>query len=182
MFRKKKLDRKKVAKTVASLRVMENKLRFIESKLERGIDEKMQDLIKVNELYGKEFAMQVAAELAERKRILANMKSMRISVERVRLKFETLLDMDVTVDMVKDVIPLIADLKKSFSKAAPELSIMFSELEERLNDMGIEIGSYAQLEGPTTFPVDSGREVESIMREAAEIAKTREKGKLPAPP
>ena len=182
MFGKKKLDRKKVAKTVAMLRIMENKLRFIENKLERGIEEKMQDLIKVNELYGKEFAMQIAAELAERKRILANMKSMRVSVERVRIKFETLLDMEATVDMAKDVVPLIADLKKNFSKAAPELSIMFSELEERLNDMGIEIGSYAQLGEPTALPVMAGGGVESILREAAEVAKTRERGKLPAPP
>jgi len=178
----KKLDRKKTAKAIASLRIMENKLRFIESKLESGIEEKMQDLMRINQLYGKEFAMQVAAELAERKRILANIKSMRISVERVRVKFETMLDMNATVDMAKEVIPLISDLKKNFSKAAPELSLMFNDFEEKLNEMGIEIGSYAQFEGSVPVSVDAGGEVESILREAAEVAKSREKGKLPAPP
>jgi len=182
LFGKKKLDRAKLARTVATLKVMENRLRFIEGKLERGIEEKMQEIIKVNELYGKDFAMQIAAELAERKKVLAGIKAMRVSVERVRVKFETMLDLNTSIDIAKEVLPLVSDLKKSFTKAAPEISIMFTELEERLNEMGIEIGSYAQLEGPASIPIDGGAEVDSILREASEVASAREKGKLPSPP
>ncbi|MEM0112845.1 MAG: hypothetical protein QXS56_04480, partial [Fervidicoccaceae archaeon] len=151
MFGKKKIDRTKLARTVSTLRVMENKLRFIEGKLERGIEEKMQEILKVNDLYGKDMALQIASELAERKKVLGNIKAMRFSVERLRVKFETMLDMNATIDIAKEVIPLVADLKKSFIKAAPELSLMFSDLEEKLNDMGIEISSFAQIEGSFTY-------------------------------
>ncbi|HEW63450.1 hypothetical protein [Fervidicoccus fontis] len=179
----KKIDKTKMVKAITQLRLMENKLRMIEDRLQNSIDSKMNELLKYNQLYGVDAAKMIAGEIAEQKKVLFNIRNMRTSVERVRIRFETVMDLNGSVEMLKDVVPLVNDLKKSIVKAYPDLSIMFNDFEEKLNQIGLEIDSSELLNNPQ-IPMSEGmnEDVEAILKEAEEVAKTREKNRLPSPP
>lgn len=183
LFKRNKIDRAKLAKAIAQLKIMENKLKLIESKIENSIEEKTSELLKYNAIYGSSMAKVIAAEIADQKKVLLSIRNMRMGVEKVRMRFETVMDVGGSVEMLKEVFPLVNDLKKSVNKAVPELAIMFNDFEEKLNEVSAEIDSSSVLGSPLpNVSEPSNSEVDAILKEAQELARAREKNRLPSPP
>ncbi len=180
---KKKLDRLKLVQTISHLRVMENKIRYIEDRIRRNAEEKFNELIKHSSRHDKSMAQIIANEVAEQRKLAESIEMLRLSIERVRLRLETILDVGGTVDMLKSLSPLLKDVRKTSVGAIPEIGLMFSELEEKLTELGVEMDTSPIYESPGTGVVEvNSEDIQKILREAEEMAAEREKHRLPKPP
>jgi division protein CdvB (Snf7/Vps24/ESCRT-III family) len=183
LFRKKrKIDRMKLIQTISFLRVMENKIRFIENRVRNNSEKRFQEIISHYAKGDNDYVKVIAGEVAEQRKLANNIGRMRIGIERIRLRLETLLDLGGTVDMLKDVTPMLKDLRKMGMEAIPEFGIMFSELQHKLADIGVEMNVEGYVPfSPPKVEVDS-EDVQKILKEAAEIASERVNSSIPQPP
>ncbi len=183
MFRKKGLDRFKLIQTISYLRTMENKVRFIEERVRSNSEKGFKEIVKHYSNGSRELAEALASEVAEQRKLAETIARFRLGIERIRLRLETLLDIGGTAEMLKEIAPMLSDLKKTGIEAVPEFGIMFSELQNKLIDLGFEMDSGLTFPGFSAPNIEaSSDEVKKILLEAKEIAKERMASKMPEPP
>ena len=182
-IRKEKVDRLKLIQTISFLRVVENKIKFIEDRIRGNSEKRFQELVSHYSSGGDEYAKIIASEVAEQRKLANMIARMRVGVEKIRLRLETILEIGGTVELLKDISPMLKDLKKLGIQAVPEFGIMFTELQNKLADMGVEIDTttYLPSSTPTTINAESD-DVARILEEAREIASEKIGEKIPNPP
>lgn len=122
-----------------------------------------------------ELAKILANEIAEIRKLESNLEGILLSLESFMLRAETVLQLDEFTRAISPIPRMIYSIKEEASKISPYLS---NEMEELMNN--IENLKIYYPEG--SFNIAINEEVESILKEAAEIATKKIDTNLPEIP
>ncbi len=176
------LDKEKrisLIKAISSARMIEGKLIMLENRLESSINTRFKELVEAqaaNSIY----KTTLADEVADRKRLLNSIRTLRLSIERLRVRLETIRDVGFAANLIAGLKDMIADVKRNIVSNIPELGVMLGDLEEYIMDV-CEETRIAGLEVNMTGVEYNSDEVKAILREAAEVAAEKEKRTAPLP-
>ena len=172
----------RLLRAISAIRVIEARIGYIEERMSQSIEDAYNKLIKLQERNESSAASLLAAEIAEKKKVYESILSFKLGLEKLRLRLESIRDVGYSLTLMKGLEKIIKDIKKNVALNLPELSILYTELEEKLNELDIE----TQIPDSEGIPLDikeiTDDEVKSILKEASEIASLKEKNKLPSPP
>jgi len=164
--------RLKALRAVYSLRLLELKLSSLEGRVQAELELAKSTLAKLQAHGMHAEAAALAAEAAEKEKILRTAAFMRASVERIRARLETMLEAGVVVGALKDLEGMLSELKKSGLSSLPELSLMISDAEAKIAELVEELPS-VEAAPASSGPVHD--EVKMILKEASEVAALRER-------
>lgn len=160
-----------VLRTISTLRLMEHRLDFIEKKMLNDIDSLRNRLAELQSSGYQGEARALATEIAEKKKIVDSIVRLRISLEKLRTRLETIRDVGLTLALFRGVEDTMKEIKENVVSTLPEMNLLLAEVESRLGELSSSLPSVAG----TSFiesekEIISNEEIQSILKEADEIA------------
>ncbi len=168
-------QRLNIVKAISLARIVEGKLLMMEERLKASMNDRFKELVENHYLNDKSYSSMLAAEIAERRKLLNAISSLRLGVERLRIRLETIRDIGATAELARGLTSMLRELKGNAAVAVPEISVMLGELEESVLELTTEA---LPIGGMQTSPGSTGIEdpdVKAILREAAEVAAERKR-------
>ncbi len=124
-------------------------------------------------------ARMYANELAELRKIAKTVMASKIALEQVALRIETIKEFgDVLVNMAP-LVGVISELRKELRGVMPEISLELGEVNELLQSIMIEAGSFT---GGSELYTAASPEARKILEEASAVAEQRLKEQFPELP
>lgn len=117
----------------------------------------------------------IANELAETRKQKNLLMNAKLSLDNVALRLRTVFEFGNFVSAVSPVVGTLQNIKSKISGILPEVGSELGQVGIRLNDLVIEMGQGTG----TSFEFLSSEDAQKIMEEAAIIAESRAKMKLP---
>lgn len=119
-----------------------------------------------------------AAEVAEIRKAVKQMMFVKLALERVSLRLETMMTLGDVAATIAPVVGVIRELRHYVKGVMPMLSLEFMDLEETLNSIIVESGEFVSATGG----IASSPEARKILQEAAVLAEQKLREQFPEAP
>ncbi len=173
MFWRKKSRRVVLTSALTSTKTTLNRL----SEIIRRVDARRQYLEEkvVEHLSAgrKDLAERYAAEAAQMRRLLRELRYMEAAIERVALRIETVLNGGEVLSVVSSAIGVVEELKNSSVAAIPEVALELNSVEESLREA---IGETEYPGMQPSYHVALDDEARRVLEEAKLVADDRATG------
>lgn len=170
MFWRKRSRKAVLTSALTSTRTTLNRL----SEMIRRVDARRQYLEeKVVEYLSagrKDLAERYAAEAAQMRRLLRELRYMEAAIERVALRIETVLNGGEMLSVVSSAIGVVEELKNSSVAAIPEVALELNSVEESLREA---IGEASYPDAKVSYHVTLDDEARKVLEEARVVAEDR---------
>ena len=118
----------------------------------------------------KDLAERYAAEAAQMRRLLRELRYMEAAIERVALRIETVLNGGEVLSVVGSAIGVVEELKNSSVAAIPEVALELNNVEESLREA---IGEASYPDANISYHVALDDEARRVLEEAKVVADDR---------
>ncbi len=120
-----------------------------------------------------------ANEVAEIRKAIKQLMIVKLALEKLSLRLETVMMMGDTVTALAPLVGVVHEIKNYVRGVMPMISLELAELEETLNSVAMEAGEFT---GLATVTPAASLEAKKILREAAVIAEQRLREQFPEVP
>ncbi len=120
-----------------------------------------------------------ANEVAEIRKAIKQMMIVKLALEKLSLRLETVMMMGDTVTALAPIVGVVHEIKNYVKGVMPMISLELADLEETLNSVAVEAGEFTSI--ASVSPAAS-IEAKKILREAAVIAEQRLREQFPEIP
>lgn len=165
-----------------ALNRVETQIQRINSHVDRYTDRDKDLFEKLSQAYERHDNTRVkmlANELAEIRKQKGILMHSKLSLDNVALRLRTVFEFGNFVSAVTPVVNILHGIRTGISGMVPDVSNELHQVETTLGDIMVEIGQTAGV--PFDFEPKS-EDAEKIIKEAATIAESRMKTKLPTSP
>ncbi len=172
-----------VTRAIVALRSAEYKVMHLENRIGAKISQLNQRLVQAKRQGRDDEATLLAAEIAERMKLLDQIRGFRLGLERLRTRLETVKLVGEARPLLQGIEPMISEIRSNIATSIPEVGIIYAQLEERLAELGAGLEApLAPASNPPSQWAATDDEVRRILREAEEVARAREAQDMPEPP
>ncbi|HIQ03838.1 MAG TPA: hypothetical protein EYH40_05420 [Desulfurococcales archaeon] len=171
--------RYKIALANYKLKTIVNRLEYLINKMkemDKVLFEKVVEALMVKD---EARAAIYASEVAEVRKLVKYLLITQVALEQVMLRLETIVELGEVAVTMAPLVSVLKQLKGMIRGVIPEVGFELAELEEMMNNMIIEMGSFA--DRSVTVSVVS-EEAKKILEEATAIAEQRMKESFPELP
>ncbi len=127
----------------------------------------------------KQHAAIYASEVAEIRKAIKHLMTVKLALEQVTLRLETFMAIGDVATALAPVVGVIHELRNYVRGVMPMLSLEFMELEETLGSVVAESGDFIALTGGS---VAASAEARKILQEAAILAEQKLREQFPEAP
>ncbi len=120
-----------------------------------------------------------AAEVAEVRKAIKQLMIVKLALEQVSLRLETVMTLGDTMAAIAPLAGVVHELKNYIRGVMPMLSLELMELEETLNSVVAESGEFISM---SSLGATATAEAKKILREAAAIAEAKLREQFPEAP
>lgn len=171
--------RYKIALANYKLKTIVNRLEYLVNKMkerDRVLFEKVVEALMVKD---EARAAIYASEVAEVRKLVKYLLITQVALEQVMLRLETIVELGEVAVTMAPLVSVLKQLKGMVRGVIPEVGFELAELEEMMNNMIIEMGSFA---GRSVTVSVVSEEAKKILEEATAIAEQRMKESFPELP
>lgn len=171
--------RYKIALANYKLKTIVNRLEYLINKMkerDRVLFEKVIEALMVKD---EARAAIYASEVAEVRKLVKYLLITQVALEQVMLRLETIVELGEVAVIMAPLVSVLKQLKGMVRGVIPEVGFELAELEEMMNNMIIEMGSFA---GRSVTVSVVSEEAKKILEEATAIAEQRMKESFPELP
>ena len=179
-FRRSKSFRELVSQTIIELKKHHSRLEITAHELQRR-DKKLFDICKLSLRKGqKKRAIIYANEIAEVRKTLHAITSIKLVLERIILRLETVKDVCSALDEIRGLFSNVKSVLKNLADSFPMASLEINALNDVVNEILIatQPGSFQTVE---PFVVED-ESMKAIIQEAAGIVEKELLRRIPEPP
>jgi len=165
-----------------ALNRVETQIQRVNSHVDRYTERDKELFEKISQAYERHDNTRVkmlANELAEIRKQKGILLHSKLSLDNVALRLRTVFEFGNFVSAVTPVVDILHNIRTGISGMVPEVSEELHQVETTLGDIMVDVGQTAGV--PFDFEPKS-EDAEKIIREAATIAESRMKTKLPESP
>ena len=164
---------------IIQLRVQSEKLRRTYQRLLARDRELFEACVAAEQELDRDRATIYANEIAQLRKMSRTILKSQISLEKVILRLETIKDFGDVMNALAPATRIVRQIQTELSGIVPEVAHNLSVIDEMLESVLVEAGSFT---GSTTTVTIADREARKILEEAAEIAAQRMSKQFPELP
>jgi len=171
--------RYKIALANYKLKTIVNRLEYLINKMKERDKVLFEKVVEALMVKDEARAAIYASEVAEVRKLVKYLLITQVALEQVMLRLETIVELGEVAVTMAPLVSVLKQLKGMIRGVIPEVGFELAELEEMMNNMIIEMGSFA--DRSVTVSVVS-EEAKKILEEATAIAEQRMKESFPELP
>jgi len=164
---------------IIQLRVQSEKLRRAYQRLIARDRELFEACVSAEQELDRDRATIYANEIAQLRKMSRTVLRSQISLEKVILRLETIKDFGDVMNVLAPATKIVKQIQVDLSGIVPEVSHNLGVIDEMLESVIVEAGSFT---GAMTTVTVADREARKILEEAAEIAAQRMSKQFPELP
>ncbi len=164
---------------IIQLRVQSEKLRRAYQRLIARDRELFEACVSAEQELDRDRATIYANEIAQLRKMSRTILRSQISLEKVILRLETIKDFGDVMNVLAPATKIVKQIQVDLSGIVPEVSHNLGVIDEMLESVIVEAGSFT---GAMTTVTVADREARKILEEAAEIAAQRMSKQFPELP
>jgi len=171
--------RYKIALANYKLKTIVNRLEFLMNKMrerDKVLFEKVVEALMVKD---EARAAIYASEVAEVRKLVKYLLVTQVALEQVMLRLETIEELGEVAVAMAPLVSVLRQLRGMVKGVIPEVGFELAELEEMMNSMIIEMGSFADRSIAVSI---TSSEAKKILEEATAVAEQRMKESFPELP
>uniref|UniRef100_A0A7J3ZKY7 Uncharacterized protein n=1 Tax=Fervidicoccus fontis TaxID=683846 RepID=A0A7J3ZKY7_9CREN len=177
LWKRKSKYKVEVLRTLSTLRLMEYRLDFIEKKMLGDMNSLRNRLAELRTSGYRDEAEALAAEIAEKKKVVDSIVRLRTSIEKLRTRLETIRDVGLTLTLFRGIEDIIREIRENVASTLPEMGLLLAEVESRIGELGASLPPIADAGFiEKRKEIITNEEIQSILKEADEVATLKKSG------
>lgn len=170
MLRKKDPLRKGF-ETLASLRMLKDRVSRIQGRIDERVAELSKRLIDLQARGEAYLARRYAEEIARLKDLSSRLGDLVLIIEKIDLAIQHAIVMKEFSDLANELQVLLRDMSRLPETRLPDISVIFADLEQSVRELSeLTRSGYS---GSMNYSVMTGSDVRVILEEAKEILRKR---------
>lgn len=171
--------RYKIALANYKLKTIVNRLDFLMNKMKERDKVLFEKVVEALMVKDEARAAIYASEVAEVRKLVKYLLVTQVALEQVMLRLETIEELGEVAVAMAPLVSVLRQLRGMVKGVIPEVGFELAELEEMMNSMIIEMGSFADRSIAVSI---TSSEAKKILEEATAVAEQRMKESFPELP